>query len=211
MRRVTSRLVEAAFSKPCRMHCGSAQARGSGRHRLRRLYLYSIALLLFWASIANAEDGYRLWLRYDQLPPSAAAGYRSQITSFVIDGDSPSFQVIGDELSNGLSGLLGKSIPRADKIDRDGAVIVMTLKSKLAAELNWRRQLESLGPEGFRIATTRLGGHSVIVIASAGETGANGSDASARVIRPLPMRQRALPRSYAQLRPERVGRDTLQG
>ena len=50
----------------------------------------------------------------------------------------------------------------------------MVLKpgSGLAAGLNWKGQLESLGPEGFRIASVRLGGHSVIVIASAGESGA---------------------------------------
>ena len=131
-----------------------------------------IAFLLLVTIIADAEDGYRLWLRYDQLPATAAASYRSQVTSIVIDGESPAFQVIKDEFSNGLSGLLGKSIPRADKVDRDGAVVVLTLKGQLAADLNWKGQLQSLGPEGFRIGNARLGGHSVIVIASAGEAGA---------------------------------------
>jgi alpha-glucuronidase len=128
--------------------------------------------LLSATTTASAEDGYRLWLRYDSLPASAAAGYRSQITSLVVDGTSPTFEIISDELTDGLAGLLGKSISRNEKIDRDGAVVVVTAKSSLAAGLNWKRQLETLGPEGFRIASVRLGGHSVIVIASAGESGA---------------------------------------
>ena len=150
----------------CRLPLRSAAL---GKHLT---YFCATALLLLLANIANAEDGYRLWLRYDSLPAPAVTAYRSQITSFVVDGNSPSLQVISEEFSSGLSGLLGRSISRADKIDRDGAVVVLLAKNKLAAALNWQQQLQSLGPEGFRIATARLNGHSVIVIASAGESGA---------------------------------------
>lgn len=132
----------------------------------------AIALAVLATNVAHAEDGYRLWLRYDPLPATAMTAYRAQITSFVVDGSSASSQAISEELGNGLTGLLGQSILRADKIDRDGAVVVLTSNSPLAAGLSWKRQLESLGPEGFRIASVRLGGHSVIVIASAGERGA---------------------------------------
>jgi alpha-glucuronidase len=137
-----------------------------------RSCICTIALALLATTVAHAEDGYRLWLRYDPLPAPAIAGYRAQITSFVVDGNSASSQVISEELGNGLAGLLGKPISRAEKIDRDGAVVVVTSNGPLAAGLNWKRQLESLGPEGFRIASVRLDGHSVIVIASAGESGA---------------------------------------
>ena len=137
-----------------------------------RICICAIALLLSAAIIADAEDGYRLWLRYDALPAAAVAAYRSHITSLVVDGKSPTFEIISDELSDGLTGLLGKSISRAEKVDRDGTVLVVKSNSGLAASLNWKQQLESLGPEGFRIASIRLGGHSVIVIASAGESGA---------------------------------------
>ena len=132
----------------------------------------AIAFLVMVSTIANAEDGYRLWLRYDRLPASAIATYRSKISSLIVDGKSPAFEVVSDELSNGLAGLLDKSISRTEKIDRDGAVVVLTPDSGLGAALNWKRQLELLGPEGFRIASVRLGGHSVIVIASSGESGA---------------------------------------
>ena len=132
----------------------------------------AIGFLLLVSVIANAEDGYRLWLRYDPLPASAIGNYRSQITSFVVEGKTPALEVVSQELSDGLSGLLGKSISRADNIDRDGAVVVFMAESQLAAALKWKPQLESLGPEGFQIATVRLDGHTVIAIASAGESGA---------------------------------------
>ena len=134
--------------------------------------IWVMGVLLSASTIVGAEDGYRLWLRYDRVAASVVTHYRSEVTSFVVDGKSPASEVISDELNNGLSGLLGKSVSRADKIDRDGAVVVLMANSRLATGLNWKRQLESLGPEGFRLASVRLAGHSVIVIASAGESGA---------------------------------------
>src|SRR4030095_3026791 len=91
----------------------------------------AIAFLVVVSTIANAEDGYRLWLRYDRLPASAIATYRSKISSLIVDGKSPALEVVSDELINGLAGLLGKSISRTKKIDRDGAVLVLTPDSGL--------------------------------------------------------------------------------
>ena len=120
-----------------------------------RCGICAIAFLVLVSTVANADDGYRLWLRYDRLPAPAIANYRSKISSLIVDGKSPAFEVLSDELSSGLAGLLGKSISKTEKIDEDGAVVVLTADSRLAAGLNWKRQLESLGPEGFRIASVR--------------------------------------------------------
>jgi alpha-glucuronidase len=151
----------------------TAETQGSPRLRKECLvYLCTIVILSLVATAASAEDGYRLWLRYDRLPSPTVEAYRSQVTSLLVDGHSPAFEVIRNELSNGLQGLLGSSIPVTEKIERDGAVVVVTANSPLAARLNWRRQLELLGPEGFRIANLTVDRHSVIVIASAGESGA---------------------------------------
>jgi hypothetical protein len=40
--------------------------------------------------IAIAEDGYRLWLRYDLLPKQVIDVYRSRITSVLVPGDPQS-------------------------------------------------------------------------------------------------------------------------
>src|SRR5262249_36016584 len=82
-------------------------------------------------------------------------------------------EAIRSELVSGCGGLLGGAVPVAEKVDRDGAIVVGTPKSSsLIAGLRWDRQLADLGPEGFRIRSLKFGPRSVTVIASSGETGA---------------------------------------
>ena len=140
--------------------------------RTSMLACLAVIVPLFVGVTARAEDGYRLWLRYDQLPRHMIDDYRSRITSVAVPGDSPTIHAIRAELVNGCTGLLGRSIPIADS-DRDGAVIAGTpTSSRLIAGLRWERQLERLGAEGFRIRSIKIGARSVIVIASSGEVGA---------------------------------------
>ncbi len=119
-----------------------------------------------------AEDGYKLWLRY--APPGAAAGaYRPRIRQIVVQGDSATAQVIRDELTSGVSSMLGASIPVSRDALQDGALLVGTpANSPAVRALNWAGDLTALGPEGFIIRTTRAAGRPAIVVASAGEIGA---------------------------------------
>jgi alpha-glucuronidase len=122
---------------------------------------------------ARAEDGYRLWLRYDRLPERVIDADRPRIASVVVPGASATLDTIRAELGDGLSGMLGHPVPVVGDVDRDGAVVVGTSKSSpLIAGLGWARQLADLGPEGFRIKSIRLAGRSATVIASDGEVGA---------------------------------------
>jgi len=130
------------------------------------------ATVLLFGTIAKAEDGYRLWLRYDPLPKEAVDAYRPRVTALIVPGKSATLDAIRAELARGCEGLLGKAPPIADKVSRDGALIVGTPKSSpLIAGLRWERQLEQLGPDGFRIRSIKIGASSVIVIASGGEVG----------------------------------------
>ncbi len=122
---------------------------------------------------AMAEDGYRLWLRYDRLPPQSIDAYRPRLASTVVPGTSATFDAIRTELGDGFSGLLGQPVPVAADIDRDGAVVVGTPRSSpIIAGLAWDPRLAQLGPEGFLIRSVRLGGHAITVIASQAEIGA---------------------------------------
>ncbi len=133
------------------------------------LFIIALALQI----PAAAEDGYRLWLRYDLLPRRMIEAYRPQVTCVVAPGDSATHDAIRAELVNGFMGLLGRSVPVAKDVDRDGAIVVGTPKSSpFIAGLNWGVQLADLGPQGFRIRSLKLGGRSVTVIASDGEVGA---------------------------------------
>lgn len=144
-----------------------------GRYHIRRWCMAVFVLLSFTGAFANGEDGYRLWLRYDSLPQRMIDGYRTHVTAVVVPGTSATLEAIRTELVNGCSGLLGGPVPVAANVDRDGAVIAGTPKSSpLIAGLKWGRQLDEIGPEGFRIRSVRFGGRSVTVIASSGESGA---------------------------------------
>ncbi len=133
--------------------------------------LGATTLLLLAATAVNAEDGHRLWLRYDRLPAPQLDQYLQRVTSLVIPGDSATTGIIRNELSQGLQGLLGKSLPLIEKVDRNGALVVTTANSPLAARLNLKLQLEAAGPEAFRVLSARLDGHAITVIAAQSEIG----------------------------------------
>jgi len=133
----------------------------------------AVVIIFVAGAISKAEDGYRLWLRYDPLPRQTIESYRPRITSIVVAGDSATLAAIRTELVSGCSGLLGSKVPVADEVNRDGAVIAGTPKSSPEiGRLGWERQLADLGPEGFRVRAIRLGRHSVTVIAANTEVGA---------------------------------------
>src|SRR4051812_21134064 len=133
----------------------------------------SVALLFLMGASARAEDGYRLWLRYDQLPQQTRDLYRRRVSSVIVQGRSPTLDAIRAELTSGCTGLLGMPVQAAEKVDRDGAIIVGTPQSSpLIARLKWSRELAAFGPEIFRIGTVKINHHKVTVIASSSEVGA---------------------------------------
>jgi len=146
--------------------------RSSINRRLSLSFLSVAVCLLIGATSVSAEDGYRLWLRYDQLPSPQLNDYRARISELVIPGQSATLEIIRSELGNGLQGLLGKSLPVRERIENDGALVVLSANNPLAARLKWKGELSALGPEGFQIKTRKLDGHLVNVIAAQTEIGA---------------------------------------
>lgn len=132
----------------------------------------SVLFVLFCGctSVA-ADDGYRLWLRYDQLPSRTLNVYKQQIKSIAVQGTSPTFDAIRRELSLGCSGLLGAPVAVGDR-DEASVVVGLPQTSSLIGKLRWETELKNLGPEGYRIRTVRDGGRATIVIASTTDTGA---------------------------------------
>ena len=130
-------------------------------------------LFVFFCGITSvkADDGYRLWLRYEQLPAKSTNEYRRQIKSIAVQGTSPAFDVIRRELSLGCAGLLGIPVVVGD---RDDASVIVGLPqtSRLIRKLRWQAELKKLGPEGYRIRTVKDGYRTVFVIASTTDIGA---------------------------------------
>src|SRR5665647_2774579 len=99
--------------------------------------LILITLLLI-SALLKAEDGYRLWLRYDLInDPLVLSQYNKSISGFMIEGSSPTLKAAGNELQIGLNGLLGRGIHPVTSIKKDGTIVAGTAQSSpLIASLN---------------------------------------------------------------------------
>ena len=128
--------------------------------KAQKILLYmlnSFVLFVPFCGYAKADDGSRLWLRYDQLT-SRHIGRR--VGSIAVQGQSATFDVIRRELL-GAAIVVGNS-------DDASVIIGLPQTSTFISKLGWGPELKKLGPEGFRIRTTR----SVVVIASTTDIGA---------------------------------------
>jgi len=135
-------------------------------------FLLAIVLMACVVAVVRADDGYRLWLRYDKLAKKSLALDEPHVKSLMVTGDSPTLCFARDELSNGIRGLLGRDFPQTNRLD-DGTLLVGTPKtSPVIAGLRSVLHLDSLGDEGFAIRSTVLNGKKAIVIASVGQIGA---------------------------------------
>lgn len=115
--------------------------------------------LLFAASPARAEDGYRLWLRYDRVEQPLRVDDAKHATELVIRDGKPAASVAAEELRRGLSGLLGSAPAISSQVDRDGAIVLE--RSKAA----------KLGDGGFQIRSTNVRGHHATIISADGDVG----------------------------------------
>src|SRR6185369_2116083 len=104
------------------------------------------AVLLFAAAPASAEDGYRLWLRYEPVEAAQRTSYAARATEIVVDAHGPTGDAAASELKRGLSGLLGTGIISRPRVDRDGAIVLALARTA------------DLGRDGFRVQTTRFNG-----------------------------------------------------
>ncbi|MGI6322876.1 MAG: alpha-glucuronidase family glycosyl hydrolase [Bacteroidales bacterium] len=139
-------------------------------------YLYSIiltGLIIFNSYETRAEDGYRLWLRYDVIANrEVLKSYNKQIEGFIVEGDSPVILAAKRELEKGLEGLLGREIPALGSVGKKRVVIAGTPSgSAIIGSLNLQDKLSGLGPEGYIIVSTKYGGKKVIVIAANNDAG----------------------------------------
>jgi alpha-glucuronidase len=127
-------------------------------------------LLLLTSAAGFAEDGYRLWLRYDKLQNAALLQqYSARLSNIYIEGTSPTLTIAKSELLNGLSGLLGKKIAVAKTATNNSLVVCVNpgVCKNVPNNLNQR-----LGKEGFAIRTIRTKGANNIAIIANTDVGA---------------------------------------
>lgn len=133
---------------------------------------FMLLVLLCGSVGVKADEGYRLWLRYEPLPPRSMTIYRQRIKSIAVQGNSATFDAIRNELRVGCMGLLATPV-EIQRNRNDASVVIGTLAtSHLVRTLHWENELKKLGPEGFRIRTVQNAHRSVVVIASTTDIGA---------------------------------------
>jgi alpha-glucuronidase len=123
---------------------------------LKTITLFLLVLLSSYA--AQAEDGYRLWLRYDKITnPAVLQAYSKNITGLYLPLSSPVLKAAALELTNGLGGLLGKT-PRNLSAVIPGALAALPASHVLVRSLMDEKELNKLGEEGFIIRRVHQGG-----------------------------------------------------
>ncbi|HEY4336938.1 MAG TPA: alpha-glucuronidase family glycosyl hydrolase [Puia sp.] len=116
-----------------------------------------LALLIFWLNALQAEDGYRLWLRYDLIDNKALLQqYRQSLTAINFVANSPMLEAARQELLTGLQGLLGQK-PRTTGSNN---TLIVRLQDQ-----------QQTGPEGFTIRTVATGAQRNITITASTEKG----------------------------------------
>lgn len=136
---------------------------------LQKILPVAIYLFLLTALPAHTETGYRLWLRYDKISdPALLRNYKSSITGYVFQGNSPTMTAAKNELKIALKGLLDCEIPELaspEKIKKKPYILAGTPSdSKIITSLIPLNDIAKTGNEGFIIKTVRFHKANIIII-----------------------------------------------
>ena len=136
--------------------------------RVLRFFLILTSAFLL-SSALRAEDGYRLWLRYEPITdPAWRTAYAGAFSEIVVpENPRPTIAAARDELVSGLRGLLGTDLPVVTQPTRDNALVLGTPRQPEIAALVTETDLRAISEEGYivrRIATAS--GHRTLIVAN---------------------------------------------
>ena len=112
---------------------------------LRNVFLL-LLLLVAAAAPSRADDGYRLWLKYDRIADIATRRQYQRNAQFIASaGATPTLRAANAELQRGLGGLLGQAVPVLAAAGSRTGGIVLRVDAQASASG------QPLKPEGYRI------------------------------------------------------------
>jgi len=129
--------------------------------------LLAALMLMLGGLTAKAEDGYDLWLRYEQAPVHLRADYNKQISSIAVLGQGATIAAARQEMATGLAGILDKTITVGTSLPRGNALVAGTYDVLSALDLD----RADVGPEGYAITQMRRNGRILTVIAAESDIG----------------------------------------
>ena len=133
--------------------------------RKKSAFIFLLATALLFGPALHADDGHRLWLKYDLISNAQVLqAYKNTVRGRMVLGNSPTMAAADWELEIGLAGLLGANVPRIEKL-QDGLVVAGAYgSSSLLAGQNLENELGKLGRDGFVIRNITLARKKVILI-----------------------------------------------
>lgn len=139
---------------------------------MKKLFLF-LFLGVCCAQLLHAEDGYRLWLRYDKVANKALlAQYKAGIKQIIFPGNSPVLMAAQEELGRGLTGLLGAEPVKSETVTANSLLVGTISSSKIiAAMAQLRPALKEAGDEGYIIRSVTIDGKPATVIAANSDRG----------------------------------------
>ncbi len=129
---------------------------------------FALFLLIVFIAINNctAEDGYRLWLRYDKIQDKQVlTEYQNALQYIVVRGESETMNVVREEIDRGISGLFGQKVLFKENIEKTGALIIGTIQS--LEDILSSSEIEkygNTGTEGFGIISKQINEKRVTLI-----------------------------------------------
>ncbi|MBB1285742.1 alpha-glucuronidase [Flavisolibacter sp. BT320] len=133
---------------------------------MKKTFLTLLVLCTFLFSFA--ENGYRLWLRYDKITNAThLQQYRVALQNFYCPGNTPTLAAARKELQLGLQGLLDKKIPEVSTPGA-GSLVIAVGKNSAGNGVDYLK----LGKEGFAIQNTTTNGRKRLLITANTDVGA---------------------------------------
>ncbi len=132
--------------------------------------LLAILYFFFFITPANlyAEDGYRLWLRYEKITDARVlSSYKNSLRSVAVVGNSATINVAKEELLKATTGLTGAALYPSLSVAASSSLIIGSASSlkEISSLLN-KEDLKKIGEEGFLIFTTTSQPKKIIITAN---------------------------------------------
>lgn len=137
---------------------------------------FLIILILIDSQSVQADDGYRLWLKYDLIRDAKIRdSYKRLIQKTLIIGNSSVMNVVETELSMAVHGLLGKPLLHSKTLTHNTLIVALenALPPDILDRINHDMNVASIdfGDEGFVICTIRKSSVTYTIIMSRDESG----------------------------------------
>lgn len=130
-----------------------------------------VIILSFFASVSVlADDGSRLWLRYDLLDESLQNQLTETIRFVHADMNDASLRIAAEELQFAVQGFTGVK-PAVSASLENNTVVLVTGNDRLANRLGIRNELIGMHRDGFLIRAMRHNNRDITVVASPSSVG----------------------------------------